>query len=94
MRHLVYGLNPLIGVLREHGIRIEPLLRESGISRKLLNNPESQLAPQKELAFWTRAQLALDLTCGVGLIDEKAIIRRQHSLPLIELRREQNFRLT
>jgi len=59
MRHLVYGLNPLIGALRENGIRIESLLQESGISRKLLNNPESQLAPEKELTFWTLAVEAL-----------------------------------
>ena len=38
MRHLVYGLNPLISALREKGIRVEPLLRTSGINRKLLNN--------------------------------------------------------
>lgn len=59
MRHLVYGLNPLIGALREKGIRVEPLLQSSGISRKLLNNPESQLAPEKELAFWSMAVEAL-----------------------------------
>lgn len=59
LRHLVYGLNPMIAALRERGIRVEPLLRESGINRKLLNNPESQLAPDKELTFWTLAVEAL-----------------------------------
>ena len=59
MRHLVFGLNPLIAVLREHKIKIEPLLRESGISRRVLSNPESQLAPEKELIFWTLAAEAL-----------------------------------
>lgn len=59
IRHLVFGLNPLIAVLREHKIKIEPLLRESGISRKMLSNPESQLAPEKELTFWTLAAEAL-----------------------------------
>jgi AraC-like DNA-binding protein len=55
MRHLVFGLNPLIAVLREHKIKIEPLLRQSGISRRILSNPESQLEPDKELTFWTLA---------------------------------------
>lgn len=59
IRHLVYGLNPLIGVLREQGVRIEPLLQASGISRQLLYNPESQLGPDRELTFWHEAMKAL-----------------------------------
>jgi len=59
MRHLIFGLNPLIAVLKEHEIKIGPLLKESGISRKIISNPESQLAPEKELLFSMLAVEAL-----------------------------------
>ncbi len=66
VRHLVFGLNPLIGLLKENNIQLSPLFTDAKIPIEQLPNPRYQLTPQQELRF---TELALDAlaTPGIGL---------------------------
>lgn len=50
-RHLVYGLNPLITLLREHNFDPIPLLDMADIPRQALEDPTYQLTPHQEIRF-------------------------------------------
>jgi AraC-like DNA-binding protein len=65
-RHLIYGLNPLISVLRQHGHAIEPLLAAARIPAEALESPDYMLTPAQELTFTERALRCLD-TPAIGL---------------------------
>lgn len=60
IRHLVYGLNPLIAMLQSRGIAVPPLLAAARISPQALTNPESQIEPAQELRFTELAIEALN----------------------------------
>ena len=53
---LAYGLGPLIGVLGEHGIDVDPLLDEAEIPRFALEEPTYGIRIEQETAF-TRSAL-------------------------------------
>lgn len=50
-RHLVYGLNPLISILRERDIDPQPLLEVAHIPLQALDDPTYQLTPHQEITF-------------------------------------------
>lgn len=55
VRHLIYGLNPLISVLRQSGEDVPALLREARIPLEALEDPDYMLTPLQELSFTERA---------------------------------------
>ena len=59
-RHLSYGLNPLITLLKEHNVDPQPLLATAGIPEGTLSNPTYQLTPHQELTFTAEIIRALD----------------------------------
>ena len=50
-RHLVYGLNPLISILREHDSDPQRLLEVAHIPLQALDDPTYQLTPHQEITF-------------------------------------------
>src|SRR5690606_26579612 len=50
-RHLVYGLNPLISLLKENGADPLLVLERAGIPGDAIGNPSYQLTPHQELGF-------------------------------------------
>lgn len=59
-RHLIYGLNPLISLLKENGVDPAPLLVAATIPSDALSNPSYQLTPHQELTFTEEVIRALD----------------------------------
>ncbi len=59
-RHLVYGLNPLISLLKEKEVDPNSLLDLAGIPADAINNPSYQLTPTQELTFTEEVIKALD----------------------------------
>ncbi|MCC7412300.1 MAG: AraC family transcriptional regulator [Gammaproteobacteria bacterium] len=66
IRHLVYGLNPLITLLRARGVAVEPLLSAANLKSHALTNPEYEITPAQELTFTGLALDALQ-SPGIGL---------------------------
>lgn len=60
VRHLVHGLHPLIGWLRENGLAFRLYLKEAGIPEDALEDPDYKILPSQELAFYTAACRELD----------------------------------
>ncbi|NIB41603.1 AraC family transcriptional regulator [Pseudomaricurvus alkylphenolicus] len=52
LRHLIYGLHPFIGWLKEQGIDYEPHLRQAEIPTDALSQPEFSITPTQELRFY------------------------------------------
>lgn len=61
VRHLVYGLNPLITLLRQHGANVDAMLDEARIPLTALANPDYVLSPAQELRFTGDALRRLDM---------------------------------
>ncbi|WP_027873350.1 AraC family transcriptional regulator [Spongiibacter marinus] len=59
-RHLGYGLNPLITLLKEHGADPLLVLDKANIPPEALDSPTYQLTPQQELSFTSEVIRALD----------------------------------
>ncbi len=55
VRHLIYGLNPLISLLRQHGADVEAMLAAARIPPGALADPDYKLSPAQELSFTERA---------------------------------------
>lgn len=55
VRHLIYGLNPLITLLREHGVAVEELLDAARIPAGALGDPDYMLSPVQEISFTEQA---------------------------------------
>ena len=55
VRHLIYGLNPLITLLRQHGADVEAMLEMARIPAQALADPDYMLTPAQELNFTERA---------------------------------------
>ena len=53
VRHLVYGLNPLIGWLCETGREYSSFLEQSGIPESSLDDPGYKISPRQELDFYS-----------------------------------------
>ena len=51
MRHLTFGLHPLLGVLKEESIDYSGFLARAEISRETLRTPGSTITPAQELSF-------------------------------------------
>lgn len=51
LRHLIYGLNPLISWLKEQEIDYLPLLKRAGIPEEALSKPEYTITPSQEIGF-------------------------------------------
>jgi AraC-like DNA-binding protein len=52
-RHLSYGLNPLISLLKEYKLDPAPMLDSAGIPPQALEDPTYELTPHQELSFTT-----------------------------------------
>lgn len=50
-RHLGYGLNPLISLLKEHNLDSRRVLDKASIPALAVDDPTYQLTPQQELSF-------------------------------------------
>ncbi len=59
-RHLGYGLNPLITLLKEHGIDPLLVMEKASIPEEALDSPTYQLTPQQELSFTSEVIRALN----------------------------------
>jgi len=55
VRHLIYGLNPLITLLRQHGADVETMLEAARIPARALADPDYTITPAQELSFTERA---------------------------------------
>jgi AraC-like DNA-binding protein len=55
VRHLIYGLNPLITLLREHDVDVGPLLDAARIPTGALGDPDYMLSPVQEISFTEEA---------------------------------------
>lgn len=53
LRHLIYGLHPLISWLEEQSIDVEPFLKRAGIPAEALSQPEFAITPSQEIGFIT-----------------------------------------
>ncbi|MBK7727487.1 MAG: AraC family transcriptional regulator [Gammaproteobacteria bacterium] len=51
VRHLIYGLNPLITLLKQHQADVDALLGTSRIPATALGDPDYMLTPAQELRF-------------------------------------------
>lgn len=51
LRHLIYGLRPLIGWLKEQEIDYLPFLNKAGIPFEALAQPEHSITPSQEICF-------------------------------------------
>ena len=51
LRHLLYGLHPLISWLREQGIDHQPFLKRAGVPLEALSQPEYTITPGQEIGF-------------------------------------------
>ncbi len=67
VRHLVHGLHPLIGWLRENGLEFRTYLEESGIPEDALEDPDYKIMPGQELSFYAAACRELD-KADLGLL--------------------------
>lgn len=59
VRHLIYGLNPLISLLRQHGADVEAMLEAARIPVDALADPDYMLTPAQEISFTERALVVL-----------------------------------
>ena len=66
-RHLSYGLNPLISLLKEYNIDPMTILAAAGIPPQALEDPTYQLTPHQELSFTTEVIRSIDIP-ELGLI--------------------------
>lgn len=60
IRHLIFGLNPLIEHLEENDVDVGALLDQAKIPRRELKNPRYQLTSSQELCFTEAALSALE----------------------------------
>lgn len=67
LRHLVFGLNPLLSYLREQGMNPGPFLERAVIPRDALTSTEKSFAPAQEIGFTTDVYNALS-TPELGLL--------------------------
>ena len=70
VRHLIHGLNPLIGWLKENNLDFAGFLKEAGIPVSALEDPEYKILPNQELGFYAAACRELkraDLGLIIGL---------------------------
>ncbi len=67
VRHLVYGLNPLLGWLEESEYSYDHFLDCAGIPRTAIEDPDYLISPSQELTFHTAVCLELDIP-HLGLI--------------------------
>jgi AraC-like DNA-binding protein len=51
LRHLLYGLHPLISWLKEQGIDHQPFLKRAGVPLEALSQPEYTITPGQEIGF-------------------------------------------
>lgn len=72
-RHLSYGLNPLISLLKEYKLDPAPMLAAAGIPPQALEDPSYELTPHQELSFTTDVIRGIDIP-EIGLI----VGRRYH----------------
>jgi AraC-like DNA-binding protein len=61
VRHLIFGLNPLVQMLEERNLDIAPLLEVAKIPASQLKNPRYQLTSAQELRFTESAIDALNI---------------------------------
>jgi AraC-like DNA-binding protein len=66
-RHLSYGLNPLISLLKEYKLDPAPMLDAAGIPSQALEDPTYELTPHQELSFTTAVIESIDVP-ELGLI--------------------------
>lgn len=66
-RHLSYGLNPLISLLKEHKLDPAPMLEIAGIPPLAIEDPTYELTPHQELTFTTEVIRGIDVP-ELGLI--------------------------
>jgi AraC-like DNA-binding protein len=67
VKRLVYGLNPLLGWLRENNRCYGEFLRAADIPESALDDPDYSITPDRELAFYSSACRGLDIA-DLGLI--------------------------
>ncbi|CAA0114639.1 putative HTH-type transcriptional regulator [Zhongshania aliphaticivorans] len=72
-RHLSYGLNPLISLLKEHQLDPTQMLDVAGIPLQALDDPTYELTPHQELSFTTEVIRGINIP-EIGLI----VGRRYH----------------
>lgn len=51
LRHLLYGLHPLIGWLKEQGVDHQPFLKLADIPGEALSQPDYTITPSQEIRF-------------------------------------------
>ncbi|WP_320836977.1 AraC family transcriptional regulator [Zhongshania sp.] len=66
-RHLSYGLNPLISLLKEYKLDPAPMLDIAGIPAQALEDPTYELTPHQELSFTTEVIRGINIP-EIGLI--------------------------
>jgi AraC-like DNA-binding protein len=59
LRHLIYGLHPLISWLQEREVDHRPLLKQAGIPIEALSQPEYAITPSQEISFTQSAYESL-----------------------------------
>jgi AraC-like DNA-binding protein len=67
VRHLVYGLHPIVSWLEETGHSYGEFLERAGIPGSALNDPDYKITPRQELDFYTTVCQALNIA-DLGLI--------------------------